>query len=230
MRWCSVCPALCNLMNWSPPGSSVHDILQARILEQVSMPSFRGSSQPRDWTLISCVSCIGRWVLCHCANRLYNNLWISSFWRTRPKPRSRSYMKPGGELWREGVRSPKLELPPQSETTGWDMKLIEQVKGQTPIHDSRKLAMHHPHSCPLLIPFTVSQPCFFPLLLSPNTPFLSPQQLEALSALPPQRLFFHWIFLTYSTCTPVPYDEKASFLNLVLEGLIHLHRIQHSKN
>ena len=41
-------PTLCNPMDCSPPGSSVHGILQARILEWVAMPSSRGSSQPRD--------------------------------------------------------------------------------------------------------------------------------------------------------------------------------------
>ena len=40
------------------PGSYVHGILQARILEWVAMPSSRGSSWPRDQTLISCISCI----------------------------------------------------------------------------------------------------------------------------------------------------------------------------
>ena len=42
------CPTLCNPMNCSTPGSSVHGILQARILQWVAMPSSRGSSQPRD--------------------------------------------------------------------------------------------------------------------------------------------------------------------------------------
>ena len=50
----------CNL-----PGSSVHGILQARILERVALPSFRGSSRPRDWTLVFCISCVGRRVLYH---------------------------------------------------------------------------------------------------------------------------------------------------------------------
>ena len=45
----------------SPPGSSVHGILQARILEWVAMPSSRGSSPPRDQTQVSYISCIGRW-------------------------------------------------------------------------------------------------------------------------------------------------------------------------
>ena len=47
-------------MDCSFPGSSVHGILEGRILEWVSMPSSIESSWPRDWTRISCVSCIGR--------------------------------------------------------------------------------------------------------------------------------------------------------------------------
>ena len=42
------CRTLCNPVDCSPPGSSVHGILQARILEWVAMPSSKGSSQPRD--------------------------------------------------------------------------------------------------------------------------------------------------------------------------------------
>ena len=57
------CPTLCNHMDPSPPGSSVHGILQARILEWVAVPSSRGSSWPRDWTCVSYVSCISRQVL-----------------------------------------------------------------------------------------------------------------------------------------------------------------------
>ena len=48
----------CNPMGNSPPSSSVHGILQARILEWVAMPSSRGSSQPRGQTSISWSSCI----------------------------------------------------------------------------------------------------------------------------------------------------------------------------
>ena len=54
------CPSLCNPIDCNPPGSSVHGVLQARILEWVAMPSSRESSQPRDRTPISSVSCIGR--------------------------------------------------------------------------------------------------------------------------------------------------------------------------
>ena len=48
-------PTLCDPMDWSPPGSSVHGIPQAKVLEWVAMPSSRKSSQPRDQTRISCL-------------------------------------------------------------------------------------------------------------------------------------------------------------------------------
>ena len=54
-----------NAVDCSPPGSSVHGTLQARILEWVAMPSSRRSSPPRDQTHVSYVSCVGRQVLYH---------------------------------------------------------------------------------------------------------------------------------------------------------------------
>ena len=56
---------LCNPMDYRPPGSSVHGMLQARVLVWVSISPSRGSSSPRGQTFSSCVSCIGRWVLYH---------------------------------------------------------------------------------------------------------------------------------------------------------------------
>ena len=50
------CPALCDPVDCSPPGSSVHGILQARILESVAVSSSRGSSWPRDRTWVSCIA------------------------------------------------------------------------------------------------------------------------------------------------------------------------------
>ena len=49
-------PTLCNTMDHSPPASSVHGILQARILEWIAFPFSRGSSQPRNWTRVSCIA------------------------------------------------------------------------------------------------------------------------------------------------------------------------------
>ena len=53
-------------MNCSPPSISVHGIFPARILEWVAISSSRGSSQSRDWSQGSCVSCTGRQILYHC--------------------------------------------------------------------------------------------------------------------------------------------------------------------
>ena len=63
------CPTLCNPVDFSLPGSSVHGIFQARVLEWVAISYSRGSSRPRDQTCISCVSCIGKRILYHCATR-----------------------------------------------------------------------------------------------------------------------------------------------------------------
>ena len=54
--WTESCPTLCNPTDCSPSGSSVHGILQARILEWVIIPFPRGSSWPRDWTWVSYIA------------------------------------------------------------------------------------------------------------------------------------------------------------------------------
>ena len=61
-----LCSTLRNPMDWSTPGSSVHGISQARILEWIDISFFRDSSRPRDQTH---VSCIGRQILYHWATR-----------------------------------------------------------------------------------------------------------------------------------------------------------------
>ena len=88
-------------MDCNSPGSSVHGISQARILEWIVISSFRGSSWPRDWTGVSYVSCIGRRVLyhwvtrdalnarfhigggnCSCLGQTYRNLYFRPlFWK-----------------------------------------------------------------------------------------------------------------------------------------------------
>ena len=62
LQWCLT---LCDPVDCSLPGFSVHEILQARILEWNAMPSSRGSFQPGDRTWVSSVSCTGRRVLYH---------------------------------------------------------------------------------------------------------------------------------------------------------------------
>ena len=50
------CPTLCDPMDCSPPGSSVHGILQASILEWVAMPYSQGSSRLVDRIQVSCIA------------------------------------------------------------------------------------------------------------------------------------------------------------------------------
>ena len=82
LQWCLI---PCRSMDCSPPGFTVYGILQARIMEWVAMPSSRGSSQPRDWTHVSYVSCTGRQVLTtsatweapqHMSNRIHSLEWM----------------------------------------------------------------------------------------------------------------------------------------------------------
>ena len=53
---CQSCPTLCNPMDCSLPGSSIHGIFQASALEWVAISFSRGSSRPRDWTQVSCIA------------------------------------------------------------------------------------------------------------------------------------------------------------------------------
>ena len=51
-----LCPTPSDPMDWSLPGSSIHRILQARVLEWVAISFSRGSSRPRDRTWVSCTA------------------------------------------------------------------------------------------------------------------------------------------------------------------------------
>ena len=75
------CPTLCDPMDGSLPGSSAHGIFQAGILEWIVISFFRASSWPRDWTNISYVTCIGRWVLYHWATQGFSYPWSTKVWK-----------------------------------------------------------------------------------------------------------------------------------------------------
>ena len=86
-----LCPTMYDPMDCGPPGSSVHGILQARILEWVAMPFSRGFSWSRDWTHVFCgfftggrffiteplgkSSCLIKWAKCY--------LWSEEHWSKR---------------------------------------------------------------------------------------------------------------------------------------------------
>ena len=83
LQWC---PTLCNPTVDSPPGSSLHGILQARIREWVFMPFFRGSSQLMDRTHISYGSCIvGRFFTTEPQGKPHSSLYWFSKSTVAPK-------------------------------------------------------------------------------------------------------------------------------------------------
>ena len=111
------CLTLCDPMNCSPPGSSVHGISQVKILEGVAISYAWVSSRPRNRT---CISCIGRWILHHHAT------WEAH--ATRPPPFPFAQMQdipdfPGGSVIEN--------LPATQETwvasLGWEDPLEKEM-------------------------------------------------------------------------------------------------------
>ena len=88
-------------MDYSLPGSSVHGILQARIMERVAMPSSRGSSQPRNQTQVSPVagrlftSCAIRETFTHVQKDMYKDAACSLQLSNREKENSSKYSSLG---------------------------------------------------------------------------------------------------------------------------------------
>ena len=74
------CPTLCSPMDYSPPGSSVHGIVQARILQWVAISFSRGASRPRDQTQVSCI--VGR-IFHWNPNQMSTSFF--NFWKTDSK-------------------------------------------------------------------------------------------------------------------------------------------------
>ena len=69
LAWCLVCQLhLMLLQPHHPPGPSVHEIFQARILEQLAISYSRGSSWPRKQIRICCLSCVSKQILYHCTS------------------------------------------------------------------------------------------------------------------------------------------------------------------
>ena len=71
------CRSLCNPIDYSPQGSSVHEIPQSRILKWVAISFSRGSSRFRDLTCTSFISCIGSQTFYHCS--LYMYTYINTY-------------------------------------------------------------------------------------------------------------------------------------------------------
>ena len=99
------CPTLCDPVDCSPPGSSVHGVLQARILEWVAISFSRGSSRPRNRTHVSRIAgrCFNLWA----TRDLMALIWMRvlktgtwyfdlsdwNFWRFCPQAKSYFYIE-----------------------------------------------------------------------------------------------------------------------------------------
>ena len=66
-------PTICDTIDCNPQDLSIHGILQVRILEWITIPSFRGSSQPWDCNHVSCLPCI--------ADRFFTTVPLGSPWK-----------------------------------------------------------------------------------------------------------------------------------------------------
>ena len=104
------CLTLCDPMDCSLPGSSLHGILQIRILEWLAIPFFRGSSQSRDWTR----------VFLHCRPILYHLSYQGSPNKSRrgEKKLNNYFAKPFRKQWFQAMvinsscHHKKIELTP----------------------------------------------------------------------------------------------------------------------
>ena len=86
----------------------------ARILEWVAISYFRGSSQPRNRNLISCVSCFGRWILYHCTTwKFPGHLFYINLQLSREN---------------NGILADKMEkaMAPHSSTLAWKIPWMEE--------------------------------------------------------------------------------------------------------
>ena len=110
-----LCPNLCNPMNCIPLGSSVQRISQAKILEWAAISFFRGSSQPRNRTNVSCASCIaGGFLTCWVTGealvvvQLLGRVWFLAMPRTVARRASLSFTVSQWESQSPGrlIRSP----------------------------------------------------------------------------------------------------------------------------
>ena len=94
------CLTLCDPMDWSPPGSSGHEISQARILEWVALSFFRGSSQPRDRTWVS-----------YTIGRFFSN-WVKGIPSLFYRPINKSYFQKSdncqsmSNTWEKSIKNP----------------------------------------------------------------------------------------------------------------------------
>ena len=110
----SVISDLCDPMDCSTPGSSLHGTSQARILEWVAISFSRESYWPRDRTPFSCVSYIDRQILYHCATKRWSLFPLPLSWSQAGLLTALT-----SEWKRQEISSWKLEIPREYFMQRW---------------------------------------------------------------------------------------------------------------
>ena len=129
------CPTVCDPMDYSPPTSSLYGISQARILEWVAMPSSRGSSQPKDQSHVSCVSCIAGGFFTHWVIREFkhSNKEIDSYQVKLEKIHCLIWVSLGKgnpQLFEQSYCSTSEKaMAPHSSTLAWKIPWTEEPGG-----------------------------------------------------------------------------------------------------
>ena len=131
----------CDPVDSSPPDSSVCGISQARVVECVGISSSRGSSWPRDWTCLSCVSCIGRCILYAVPPRkprLHSRMLMVSwgkytapYWKHSCQSTEPEYDKACLSSYQFGGKTRKREHVKQSHAKRSAKPRIWEIAGQT---------------------------------------------------------------------------------------------------
>ena len=136
------CPIPCDPMDCSLPGSSVHGISQARILEWVAMPSSKWSSWPRDQTRVSCTA--GRFLTIWATSETPKKVWWflkSSQWRRSFKGKQKS-QKPKEMIQRFAYANIKKknsawQIPPWAKSQNkWqtENKYLQHIPQRANLH------------------------------------------------------------------------------------------------
>ena len=129
------CPTVCDPMDCRLPASSVHGISQARILEWVAMPSSRASSQPKDQSHVSCVSCIAGGFFPHWVIREFkhSNKEIDSYQVKLEKIHCLIWVSLGKgnpQLFEQSYCSTSEKaMTPHSSTLAWKLPWTEEPGG-----------------------------------------------------------------------------------------------------
>ena len=196
------CLTLCDLI-CSPLGSSVHEILQAAILEWVAKPSSRESSQPRDRTHISYISCIGRWVLYHqslCHIRVSCSKWDMT--QVSAPPVMGATDTPLALPQGAGMGAPQLGAPP-AEWASQATPLVQPISAPRSFHCSLSSqgvqSLKQPAWAPLHLP-AEGDPTKVSSAPTPHTTHCTTSSVRAgRDQAPPSKLCPQWHLVTVGT-------------------------------